>query len=156
MLTVFPNERGLIYLCCPFCRNNSLEPAKLFPIHQPVSMACSCGKTYEFQIENRKAYRKKVMLTGSYVMKNSPGGFIKMTVLDLSLDGCCFLASDNHTLNLGDSIILNFTLDNPRHTRIKRSAKVLRVMGNRIACRIDRDTYDPELGFYVEDFKVPK
>ena len=43
--TVVADERGMIYLLCPFCGGNSMKPVKLFPIHQPMSMAYSCGKT---------------------------------------------------------------------------------------------------------------
>jgi len=154
---VVADERGMIYLLCPFCGDNNIKPVKLFPIHQPVSVACSCGKTYEFQIETRKDFRKKTALKGFYVKQDSAGDFEKMTVIDLTLDGCCLLASDKHTLHLGDSINVVFKLDNANHTEIKRYATVRRVMGNKIGCQfVAKKVYDPELGFYVKDFKMPQ
>ena len=154
---VVADEKGTIYLLCPFCGDNSMKPAKLFPIHQPVSMACSCGKTYEFLIETRKDFRKKTALKGYYMKGDSAGDFKKMTVIDLTLDGCCLLASDEHTLHFGDSIKLVFKLDNANCTEIKRHATVRRVMGNKIGCQFEATkVYDPELGFHVKDFKVPQ
>lgn len=154
---VVADERGMIYLLCPFCGDNSMKPAKLFPLHQPVSMACSCGKTYEFQIEIRKDFRKKTALKGYYVKQGSAGDFEKMTVIDLTLDDCCLLASDKHTLHPGDSIKVVFKLDNANRTEIKRYATVLRVMENKIGCQfVATKIYDPELGFYMKDLKVPQ
>jgi len=153
--TVFADGKGLIYVLCPFCGDNSMKPAKLFPVHQPVSIACSCGNTYEFQIEVRKDFRKKTALRGFYVKQDSDGNFETMTVTDLSLDGCSLLVSDKHKLRVGESINVVFKLDNAKRTEIKRHATVLRVVGNIIGCQLTRDVYDPELGFYVKDFKVP-
>lgn len=155
--TVFADERGMICLPCPFCGDKNMKPVNLFPIHQPVSLVCSCGRTYEFQIETRKEFRKKTPpLKGYYVKQDSAGDFEPMKVIDLSLHGCCLLASDKHTLHLGDSIKVVFKLDNAKRTEIKRYAMVRRIMGNKIGCRLATDAYDPELGFYVEDFMVHK
>ncbi|MDP2268572.1 MAG: PilZ domain-containing protein, partial [Deltaproteobacteria bacterium] len=114
--TVLADEKGMIYVLCPFCGDNSMKPAKLFPVHKPVGMACSCGNTYEFQIEVRKDFRKTTTLGGFYVKQDSAGHFETMTVTDLSLDGCSLLVSDKHTLQLGDSIKVVFKLDNPKRT----------------------------------------
>ena len=154
--TVFADEKGMIYVLCPFCGDNSMKLAKLFPVHQPVAIACSCGNAYEFQIEVRKNFRRGTALGGFYLKDDAPDYFLKMTVTDLSLDGCCLRVSDKHTLHVGDSIKVVFKLDNAKRTEIKRHATVLRVVGNIIGCQLTRDVYDPELGFYVKDFIVPK
>jgi hypothetical protein len=33
---VFINAKGMIFLLCPFCGENSEKPAKQFPMHQHV------------------------------------------------------------------------------------------------------------------------
>jgi hypothetical protein len=151
---VFVNAKGMVFLLCPFCGDNSEQPAKQFPSNQIMSIACSCGKTYEFQVEVRKHFRKATALGGFYLKDDAPDHFLKMMVTDLSLDGCCLRVSDKHTLHVGDSILIVFKLDNAKRTEINRHATVLRVVGNIIGCQLTRDVYDPELGFYVEDFKV--
>ena len=88
--------------------------------------------------------------------QDSVGDLEKMTVIDLSLNGCCLFASDKHTLHLGDSIKVVFKLDNAKCTEINRYTTVRRIMGNKIGCRLARDSYDPEFGFYVKDFKIPE
>ncbi len=119
-------------------------------------MACSCGKTYEFQIETRNIFRKKTALNGIYVKQNSAGDFENMTVIDLSLGGLCLLASEKHTLHLGDSIKVVFKLDNAKRTLITRHVTVRWIMGNKIGCMLTTNDYDPELGFYVKNLNVPQ
>jgi hypothetical protein len=153
---IFINAKGMIFLLCPFCGENSEQPAKQFPIHQTISISCSCGKTYEFQIEVRKYFRRGTALGGFYLKDDAPDYFLKMTVTDLSLDGCCLRISDKHALHVGDSIKVVFKLDNAECTEIKRHATVLRVVGNIIGCQLTKDAFDRELGFYVEDFKTPE
>lgn len=154
--TVFADEKGMISLVCPFCGDNSMKPAKNFPIHQQVNMTCSCGKMFEFVIETRKDFRKKTSLKGYYMKGDSINDFERMTIIDLTLNGCCFLASDKHKLSHGDSIKVLFKLDNTARTEIKRNATVRWISGNKIGCQLIRDGYDPELGFYVKDFETPQ
>jgi hypothetical protein len=154
--TVVTDNKGMIYVLCPFCRESSMKDAKLFPIHQPVSIACSCGNTHELQIEVRKDFRKETNLDGFYMKQDSPDDFENMTVTDLSLDGCSLRVYDKHTLQPGDTIKVLFKLDNAKRTKIERYATVLRILGMTIGCRLSRDVFDPELGFYVKDFKVPQ
>ena len=152
---VFADNKGMIYVLCPSCRQSSMKEAKLFPLHQPVSITCSCGNTQELQIEIRKDFRKETRLDGFYIKKDSPDDFENMTVTDLSLDGCSLRVDDQHTLKPGDRIKVVFRLDNAKRTKIARDATVLRVLGNTIGCKLSRDVFDPELGYYVKDFRVP-
>lgn len=155
--TIVPNEQGMIYLLCPFCNANTLESAKLFPIHKPISINCSCGKSYELVIEYRKAFRKKTSLPTIYWKIVSQDVFQNGTIFDLTLDGCCLLVSDKHTLHQGDHIKLLFKLDNSKHTKIERKAVICRINENYMGCQfVGKAVFDPELGFYVQDFKVPK
>jgi PilZ domain. len=144
--------QGMISLNCPFCGNSSVKRAESFPnSNQPngISITCSsCGKTYEIQIDVRKAFRKKTFFDGFYSKLGSPGGFEKMTVVDLSLGGCSFLASGRHSLNPDDQIKLVFNLDNAQHTKIEKDAVV---RGRQIGCEFAATAsgYDPDIGFYL-------
>ena len=76
-----------------------------------------------------------------------------MTVVDLSLGGCCLLVSKDETLDHNDRIKLVFNLDNAKHTRIKMEATICRVAGNQIGCRFlpDLTVYEPDLVAYLND-----
>jgi hypothetical protein len=155
--TVFPDAQGMIYLLCPFCNASTLEPGKSFPIHKSIWINCPCGKSYELIVEHRTDFRKKTSLSGIYWKKTSPDVFQNGTVSDLTLNGCCLLAPDRHALHLGEHIQLVFRLDDPKRTKIEREAVVRRIKENTVGCQfIGTPAFDPELGFYVQDFRVPK
>ena len=149
------DRHGMISLHCPFCGDNSVKPAESFPnSNQPngISITCaSCGKAYEIQIDLRKHFRKKTLFDGFYSKLGSPGGFEKMTVVDLSLGGCGFLASSRHSLKPDDQIKLIFNLDNAQHTKLEKNAVVRIVKERRIGCEFAAvaSGYDPDLGFYL-------
>jgi hypothetical protein len=154
---IVPNEQGMIYLLCPFCNANTLESAKLFPIHKPISINCSCGKSYELVIEYRKAFRKKTSLPTIYWKIDPPDVFHNGTISDLTLEGCNLFVSDKHTLQQGNHIKLLFKLDNSNRTKIEKEAIIRRINENYMGCQfVGKAAFDPELGFYVQDFKVPK
>ena len=149
------DEKGMVYLNCPFCGDSSRRRAESFPnSNQPngVSVIClSCGKTYEIQIDVRKAFRKKTFFDGFYSKAGSPSGFEKMTVVDLSLGGCSFLASSRHSLNPDDRIKLVFNLDDAQHTKIEKEVVVRIVKDRQIGCEFiaTASGYDPDIGFYL-------
>jgi len=153
--TIAVNEKGMVFLNCPFCENSSRRRAESFPnSNQPngISITCSsCGKTYEIHLDFRKAFRKITFFDGFYSKLGSPGGFEKMTVIDLSLGGCSFLASGRHSLNPDDRIKLVFNLDNAQHTKIEKDVVVRIVKGRQIGCEFiaTASGYDPDIGFYL-------
>ena len=152
---IYIDRQGMISLNCPFCGNNSVKWAESFPnSNQPngISITCSsCGKTYEIQLDFRKAFRKITFFDGFYSKLGSPGGFEKMTVVDLSLGGCSFLDSGRHSLNPDDRIKLVFNLDNAQHTKIEKDVVVRIVKERQIGCEFiaTASGYDPDIGFYL-------
>ena len=151
------NKKGMVYVNCPFCWDSSKKHANSLPNgNQPtgISVTCSnsdCGKTYEIQLDFRKAFRKITFFDGFYSKLGSSGGFEKMTIVDLSLGGCSFLASGRHSLNPDDRIKLVFNLDNAQHTKIEKDVVVRIVKGRQIGCEFiaTASGYDPDIGFYL-------
>jgi hypothetical protein len=106
--------------------------------------------------ESRKSPRKKTLLDGFYGKASTPGVFEdmkRMTVVNLSLGGCCLLVSKDEKLDRYNRMKLVFNLDNARHTRIKMEAVICRVVGNQIGCRFlpDLTGYEPDLVAYLSD-----
>jgi predicted RNA-binding Zn-ribbon protein involved in translation (DUF1610 family) len=149
------DAKGMVSLSCPFCGESSVRRAESFlNSNQPngINITCSsCGKAYEIQIDLRKAFRKKTFFDGFYSKLGTPGGFEKMTVVDLSLGGCSFLASGKHSLNPDDRIKVMFNLDDAQHTKIEKEAVVHIVTGRQIGCEFANTAsgYDPDIGFYL-------
>jgi transcription elongation factor Elf1 len=154
--TLSVNAKGMVSLNCPFCGDSSIKQANSLPnSSQPtgISVSCSsCGKTFEIQIDFRQFFRKITSFDGFYSKLVPPGVFEKMTVVDLSLGGCSFIAPGRHSLNPGDRIKLVLKLDDDKHTKIERDATVRVVKGtHQIGCEFAATAsgYDPDIGFYL-------
>jgi hypothetical protein len=83
----------MIFLLCLFYGENSEKPAKQFPMHQRVSISCSCGKTYEFQIESGNEFWKQTSIEVFCWKLDSPDMHQKATIIDFSLNGFCLRTS---------------------------------------------------------------
>jgi hypothetical protein len=136
------DKKGMVYANCPFCWDSRIKPANSLPNgNQPtgISVTCSnsdCGKTYEIKIDFRQCFRKKTFFDGFYSRLVSPGGFGKMTVVDLSLGGCSFLASSKHSLNPDDRIKVVFNLDNTKHTKIEKDVVCLQMVLDKLGQKL--------------------
>jgi len=148
---IFVDDKGMVYLLCPFCGVGGKRPVEQFMyIHKPVTISCSCGNTYDVQIDARKTYRKETSLEGLYAKLASPSDFESMTVVNLTFSGCGLLTPKEPALNVGDWIKLVFKLDDAKRTEIKRKAVVRKVIGNYIGCQFTATAvYDPDIGFYL-------
>jgi hypothetical protein len=149
---IFADEKGMVYLNCPFCGDVSVGRADSFAnIPQPVQLTCICGNKYEIQIEFRKSFRKRIMLEGFYSRISPPGSFEKMAVTDISMGGCRFLPSNRHLLKNGDQIKVVFNLDNTNRTRISKEAIICNITEQSAGCKfaVTGNGYDPDIGFYL-------
>ena len=112
----------------------------------------------EYRKEKRRFFRKKINLVGYYWKHSSYGVFDKIkkvTIVDLSIDGCRLHVSNNHNLHRKDPITLVFILDNPDHTEIQKEARVHWVIGNIIGCKFSIE-HDQDILFYVNENIVSK
>ena len=149
---IFADKKGMVYLNCPSCRHIRVQPVdQFFNMPQPLQVSCTCWNTYEVQIEFRKSFRKKTTLEGFYARLVPPGSFEKITITDISMGGCRFLACDRHHLKKGDLVELVFNLDNTSRTKITKEAMICSLDKWSIGCRflVTGSGLDSEIAFYI-------
>jgi hypothetical protein len=149
---IFADKKGMVYLNCPSCGDVSVRPVdQYFNMPQPLHISCTCGNTYEIQIEFRKSFRKKINLEGYYSRVHPPGSFEKMTITDISMGGCRFLTENRHLLRKDDLVKLVFNLDNATRTKITKEATICSFNERSVRCKfIDTSSgLDSDLGFYL-------
>jgi hypothetical protein len=149
---IVADKEGMVYLNCPSCRNISPQPVDHFlNVPQPLHISCTCGNTYEVQIEFRKSFRKKIHLEGFYARPVPSSSFEKMTIIDISMGGCRFFAYSAYHLRKDDRIKLTFNLDNANCTKITRDAKICSVDKWSVGCKffVTCGSFDTDIGFYL-------
>ena len=146
------NNKGDIVFVCPFCDEHHEETLKEFEDrNDKTHVMCSCGNTYQVEVDLRKHYRKKTRLQGTFKKLTPPQVSGAMMITDISFTGCRIETSLSHRLAVGDKIGLTFTLDDAKRRLIKKEAIVRLVGDGYIGCQfiILPNTFDPDLGFYL-------
>ncbi len=124
-IKVFVDSDGIATFVCPRCgkivRKNM---AKYTAIKKPVRIKCKCPckHVYYAVLERRKAIRKEHALQGTYFRsKGEQGHFF---VKDISNSGMKMEIPLNPTINIGEKMRIEFTLDDVNNSVIRREVIV--------------------------------
>ena len=135
-------------LACPQCGN--LRPVVFSKLPRRFYKArCKCMHEFIIKLNRRKHIRKTINLIGTYSFKRSFANNI-IDVIDLSKDGLGFIRTDTNILNVSDTILINFNLDNSVHDTIESSALIINICNNRVCVEFAsmKDRIKTTLGFY--------
>jgi hypothetical protein len=139
---------------CPACEHLKTVDVRKFVYSNgkiKVNCKCSCGHKWTSVLERRKQYRKIVNLPGTCDFTRGGSAFQgRLKVKDLCVSGMRIKLDMDRKPLVGDSLNLEFHLDDKDRTLIKTSAKVLSVKGDFIGMSFGAaDGIGPELGFYL-------
>jgi hypothetical protein len=117
-----------------------------------VNCKCSCGHKWTSVLERRKQLRKIVNLPGTcfYIRR---GRVIqgKLKVMDLSAGGMKVKLDMDRKPQVGESLNLEFHLDDKNRTLIKTRVKVRSIKGEYIGTAFESDKdINPDLDFYFK------
>lgn len=152
---VFMTSDNMATFVCPKC-----EKAKTVDVSQykninkavRVKCRCTCRHTYTVLLERRKHFRKKTKLFGQYYF-GSPKNRGLMTVTDISRTGLKFEVSVTPHFKIGDTLFVDFELDDSHKTLIKKEVIVRSINGLRIGVEFryldPDDYYNNKIGFYL-------
>ena len=121
-----------------------------------LKVKCKCGETYEIEVEFRNNYRKQVDLYGTCSIKTS---MLKheshdIKIKDLSREGSCIefimdRAKNAKCLNPGDTVTIDFKLDNSHENIITKRCKIKNIRENSVGLQFIDNNFDRQLGFYL-------
>ena len=142
-----PNKSSLIH--CPKCHFlKNIDISKFRNISNNLNIRCRCGHVFECHINFREFDRKPVSLSGEYVnLTNGERGDI--TIRDISLGGIGFSNARPHSLKPADTLKLQFSLDNGRHSRICQKATVRSVQDRFVGVEFQDQMLADELNLYL-------
>jgi len=150
---VFMNKENKATFTCPKCKNARVKDVSQYKdIDRAVKVKCkcSCGHVYTVLLERRKHIRKPVNFIGSYTA-DEKGMDVKgrMTVTDISRTGLRFRMQMQHYFEPGDTLDIEFQLDDNEQTLIKRRVIVRSVQGLSVGVEFTSDQHYDKLGAYL-------
>ena len=146
---VFPNAENGAKIVCPDCEKTTLADITRYrDTHQAFKVRCSCGWTFYVLVDTRKCYRKPTTLFGGYYSAKSKK-FEDVVVQNVSVKGLGFKTALAPAFSVGDTIDVEFTLDNPQKTAIQKRVLIRWIQENRVGGEFSDTYYQRELGYYA-------
>ena len=135
---------------CPHCRVLKAVPVSDVPAFGRTYLArCQCGQTFNVYFERRQSGRKKTSLRGIFTSSGSTLRF-PITIVDLSNLGIGFKRKKHYSLQVGDQINVEFTLDTPFSPSITCHGMVRRMSADHIGVELASiDCNRTDFGFYL-------
>lgn len=155
------NSENLAAVKCPHCQSMKLISVHKFKgVKHTLKVKCTCNNSFSVSLDFRERYRKSTNIDAKYVkidqdikqMNRQADPHLKCKVADLSLSGLALTIIGSHNLQVGDKLMVAFTLDDKASTHMERRVLV-RVIGQGfVGCQFDEvgsPAYDKALGFYL-------
>lgn len=112
---------------------------------------CSLGKVSSVRLERRKKGRKKVLLPATFAAQGQEG--IRVKIVDISRWGFRLEMALHLKYDKGCRGVIDFELDDPHSTRIRKKVELMRCRGGEAVFRfVEDESYcaaDKALGFYL-------
>ena len=150
MVKIFVDNAKIARIICHKCGlNKNIEVTKFKDTHKKLKAKCRCGAVFQFTLEFRKHYRKKVRLVGEYFFqKKAKRG--NVIIENISATGIRFSTLNPHNFFKDDTIELKFTLDNSMRTEIQGLVKIIWVNDRNVGVQyINPRYFTSKLGFYI-------
>lgn len=122
-----------------------------------LKVRCECSAVFSVRIEHRKFYRKETCLAGVFQKDCGPDYDAALDrektncrVVNISMHGAGFTVFGRQLLQVGDAVLLGFTLDNRQRSWVEKRGVVRLVRDNYIGMEFDTPAGShKELGFYL-------
>ncbi|HRS83724.1 MAG TPA: PilZ domain-containing protein, partial [Smithellaceae bacterium] len=147
---VYVDNEGFVVFVCSNCNLIQKQEAKTYGgVKGPIQIQCTCGNVYDVEIEFRKFYRKGIRVDGLYFGITNPKIWGKMVLKNVSMQGCGFETMGVNPLQPGDSIRIEFQLNDAKRSVIKKQAAVRSIFKKYVGCQFQDlpNAMDADLGF---------
>lgn len=151
MKKVYVDDTNQATMICPKCGyEKTVDVTEFKDTQKRLKAKCKCGETYRFTIEFRTKYRKDVRLPGEYIAKKT-GEKGEVIIRELSLTGVRFESLKPHQISTDETLEVNFKLDNPLKSEIRKKVKAIWVRDRIVGAHyIETKLYEKDLGFYLK------
>lgn len=158
---IFVNQEDMALFSCPHCgRMKHVSVAKFKNKKHSLQVKCVCNQTFTVDLNFRKRYRKQTDLEAFFCkvvnwVKTADASKMPRNcrIVNLSLGGVGFRHLTRVKIEIGDELIIDFSLDDRKQSHMKRVIIVRHVgedgyIGGEFS-DADQNVYEKTLGFYL-------
>ncbi len=148
---VYIGENNMATFRCPECDKSKTADVSRYKNIQTavrVKLKCPCGHAYTVLLERRKHVRKNLNLPGHYIQSKGSNR-ASMSVTDLSRSGLRIKLNFKADIQVGDKLLLEFTLDDKQHSLVSKEVIVRSINDMFMGAEfVTKEHYD-KLGAYL-------
>ena len=140
---VFLTQSGKADFFCPECQTRKqMDISKFVHIDKEIKLkiTCKCSHIFSVVLERRKHVRKDVRLSGILIdgKKQYP-----VIIMDISRLGLKIKTKQVLDLNIDDKILVKFTLDDAKESRVSKDVIITKIDQEYISTRfLSQEHYD--------------
>jgi hypothetical protein len=140
-----------VSITCPKCGfEQHIDTTTFKDTQKKLEGKCQCGEPYQYIIEFRKRYRKRVRLPGEYIILGK-GEKEEIIIRELSFTGIQFETLKPHYISINDTLEVRFKLDNHWGSKIRKLVKVIWIKDLVVGANyIESKLYENDLEFYLK------
>ena len=150
---VYVRPDGTVVLTCPHCGIQREVQAESFRGYKhKLKIKCSCLETFMVFIEFRNRVRKKTNLRATYINHSQDENSGFLIIQDVSVTGLSFSSRDLKDFNVGDTLTVEFTLDDEYRTQINKKIIIRDIRETSAGCQYEDSeevAFGSPLGYYV-------
>lgn len=148
---IFVKSNDLAAIRCPECSLvKNISVARYRHNRKSLKVRCRCRHSFAVLLDFRRHFRKPVILPGMYRLKPPANGAGLMKTKNISRSGVGFTVSGTHPIQPGQKARIEFTLNNPKQTKLDKKVTIISVKNNFIGCAfLDNQPFEKDLGFYL-------
>lgn len=154
---IYINEDNTAVFICPECQKTCIKDVSKYASQNTIprlKAKCTCGHSYEVFLEKRKKFRKAADLPGTYKCVPEDTSTQEhtgtMSVKDISYTGLRIKLQLMPRFKVGDSLWVEFRLDDANQSHIKKKVIVKNMKGLSAGLEYaSPQNHDSVLGFYL-------
>ena len=146
---VFATSSGKAVFTCPECgKARHMDVSKYKDVEKAVKLkyTCPCSHKFSVLLERRQHVRKKVNLKGTLIVDHKK---YPVELIDISRRGIRGRSNDRIPVSPGQSVRLEFTLDDSNSSTVSKDMQVRSVVLPHIGMEFSSTDHYDKLGPYL-------
>lgn len=146
---IFLTKSGKAVISCPECGKTKLTDTERFSHREKpirLKVTCKCSHIFSVVLERRKLVRKKVKLSGIFIIGKKKYSII---INNISRHGLEIRSERVLDLNLDDKVVVEFNLDDAHHSRVVKEVAIKKIDKQYINVEFLSQQHYDRLGVYL-------
>ncbi|MBU0730755.1 MAG: hypothetical protein KKE17_06280 [Proteobacteria bacterium] len=151
IIRIFVESPASTVITCPFCdKFRTTSVTRFKNIQGTIKVKCSCKKEFFIKLDFVRLRQQLTSLNGEFVNLTRNYARGKIQNIHVTKKSITFNTTSFTTVQRGDKLKIDFTLEKPTHNKVQKNAIVRLVRGNHVECYfVDNSGFGREIDSFI-------